>query len=163
MNETGKIEKQIANEVEHYQVVLKKYNKIKNVLEWTAFCLGGACRNIFQHCGLCFHRGRHSHWCPSWRCPSSLQFGLEWDCRLLLVSPSLNLSSNNWGDYDGRPDIHKVRQIECKQHKEKTYLRICILDTNNMMNWIIPPGISDYPTQDIGASHLGYQIIPPGN
>ena len=40
--EISKIEKEIAGEVEHYRLVLKKYKKVRKVIHYSVVCLGSA-------------------------------------------------------------------------------------------------------------------------
>ena len=42
VTEISKIEKEIAGEVEHYRLVLKKYKKVRKVIHYSVVCLGAA-------------------------------------------------------------------------------------------------------------------------
>ena len=42
LTEISKIEKEIAGEVEHYRLVLKKYEKVRKVIHYSFVCLGAA-------------------------------------------------------------------------------------------------------------------------
>ena len=42
LTEISKIEKEIAGEVEHYRLVLKKYKKVRKVIHYSVVCLGAA-------------------------------------------------------------------------------------------------------------------------
>ena len=40
LTEISKIKKEIADEVEHYRLVLKKYKKVRKVIHYSVVCLG---------------------------------------------------------------------------------------------------------------------------
>ena len=42
LTEISKTEKEIADEVEHYRLVLKKYKKVRKVIHYSVVCLGAA-------------------------------------------------------------------------------------------------------------------------